>query len=157
MWGSRASPGHPAQRHERTATTDPSPIWGRPGLRPGRRTPQLSQPGGKLLGAGPLGSRRYRLAGVLGNSGRSTAVHGINPSGLGRVGWRTVVARSRSGNSRSSEIVWRVFALVAALLVVGAALMPEDARGIGSIVVRWLGAAILLTVVYSYVASLRRR
>lgn len=68
-----------------------------------------------------------------------------------------MVARSRSGNSRSSEIVWRAFALVAALLVVGAALMPEDARGFGSIVVRWLGAAILLTVVYSYVASLRRR
>lgn len=68
-----------------------------------------------------------------------------------------MVARSRSERSRSIEVAWRVVALVAALLVVGAALMPEDARSIGSVVVRWLGAAILLTVVYSYVASLRRR
>jgi hypothetical protein len=45
---------------------------------------------------------------------------------------------------------------MAALLVVAAALMPSDADSPGAVIVRLLGAAILVTIVYSYLMSLRR-
>lgn len=68
-----------------------------------------------------------------------------------------MVADSRDQRTRLGDLAWRVFALVAAVLAATAAFMPDDAHSSVSLIVRWLGATVLLTVVYSYIASIRRR